>query len=65
MTEGLFWLICYMDDDAINWNEEWEIYYLFAKSDSISHKDAWTRFAQSEKSVFGSSNMIIFHVDVL
>lgn len=52
MTEGLFWLICQMDGDAIKWSEDWEIYQLFAKSDSISHKDAWAQFAQNEDKRF-------------
>lgn len=48
MREGLFWLICHIDGDAIDWSEEWELYRLFAKSDSISHRDAWAQFAQKE-----------------
>lgn len=47
MTEGLFWLICHMDDDAIDWTENWEIYHLFVRSDALSHKDAWSQFAQN------------------
>ena len=43
MMEGLFWLICCMSDVGIDWDEDWEIYPLFAKSDSISHKDAWAQ----------------------
>lgn len=52
MTEGLFWLICHMNSNEIDWDEEWKIYYLFAKSDSISHKDAWAQFAKSEDKHF-------------
>lgn len=52
MTEGLFWLICSMTGGEIDWNEDWEIYRLFAKSDSISHKDAWAQFAQHEEKRF-------------
>ncbi|MEQ2594534.1 hypothetical protein AAAU22_02505 [[Clostridium] symbiosum] len=52
MTEGLFWLVCSMSGDAIDWSEDWEIYHLFAKSDSISHKDAWAQFAQNENKHF-------------
>lgn len=52
MKEGLFWLICHMNGDAIDWSENWEIYRLFAKSDSISHKDAWAQFAQTEEKRF-------------
>lgn len=52
MREGLLWLICHMDGDAIDWNEDWEIYCLFAKSDAISHKDAWAQFAQKEEKRF-------------
>lgn len=33
-------------------NEDWEIYYLFAKSDSISHKDAWVQFVQNKDKLF-------------
>lgn len=46
MREGLFWVICHFEVDAIDWSREWELYHLFAKSDSISHKDAWTQFAK-------------------
>lgn len=49
MMEGLFWLVCHMDGDVIDWNEDWEIYHLFAKSDAISHKDAWLQFAQNRR----------------
>lgn len=47
MSEGLFWLICHMDSDAIDWSENWEIYHLFVRSDALSHKDAWLQFAQN------------------
>lgn len=33
--EGLFWLVCHMDGDVIDWNEDWEIYHIFIKSDAI------------------------------
>ena len=46
MTEGLFWLICSMTDVGIDWCEGWEIFHLFAKSDSISHKDVWAQIVQ-------------------
>lgn len=52
MREGLFWLICHMDEEAIDWSENWEIYHLFAKSDSISHKDAWEQIVQKEEKHF-------------
>lgn len=52
MTEGLFWIICHMKGDVIDWTEEWEIYHLFAKSNSISHKDAWVQFAKKEEKHF-------------
>ncbi|MCR1908562.1 hypothetical protein QMP28_09885 [[Clostridium] symbiosum] len=52
MMEGLFWLVCHMDGDTIDWNEDWEIYHLFAKSDAISHKDAWMQFAQNTEKRF-------------
>lgn len=41
-----------MNDESINWGENWKIYHLFAKSDSISHKEAWTQFAQNENKCF-------------
>lgn len=47
MTEGLFWLICQMDGDAIDGDENWEIYHQFVKSDTISHKDAWRQFVKN------------------
>ncbi len=46
MTEGLFWLICSMSDDSIDWDADWELYHMFAKSDSISHKDAWAQIEE-------------------
>lgn len=52
MKEGLFWLICHMGGKTIDWNEDWEIYHLFAKSDAISYKDAWRQFAQSTEKRF-------------
>ena len=52
MKEGMFWLICNMSETAINWNEVWELYTVFAKSDSISHKDAWRQVAQNENEQF-------------
>lgn len=52
MREGLFWLICHRNGDAVDWDEEWELYHLFAKSNSISHKDAWSQFAQKEEKRF-------------
>lgn len=52
MTEGLFWLVCHMNGDAIDWSENWEIYHLFAQSDSISHKDAWEQFVQNDNQHF-------------
>ena len=41
MVEGLFWLICTMSGSGVDWGADWEILHLFAKSNSISHKDAW------------------------
>jgi len=52
MKEGMFWLICNMSETAINWNEGWELYIIFAKSDSISHKDAWCQIGQKENEQF-------------
>ena len=52
MNEGLFWVICSMVDDAIDWDVEWSLYHLYAKSDSISHKDAWTQIVQPENKEF-------------
>ena len=52
MKEGMFWLICNMSETAINWSEGWELYTIFAKSDSISHKDAWSQIAQRENKQF-------------
>jgi len=46
MTEGVFWLICSMTDGGIDWGDDWEVFHLFAKSDSISHKDAWAQIVQ-------------------
>ena len=46
MTEGLFWLICNMSDNGIDWGEGWEVLHLFAQSDSISHKDARAQIVQ-------------------
>ncbi len=46
MTEGLFWLICAMTDGQIDWSADWELFHLFAKSDSISHKDAWAQIEE-------------------
>jgi hypothetical protein len=54
--EGLFWIICSMTEDEINWSEEWELYHIFAKSDSISHKDAWAQIAQRDKKRFRQVN---------
>jgi len=52
VTEGLFWIICSMNDSDIDWNESWELYHLFIRSDSISHKDAWTQLAKSSDKRF-------------
>lgn len=52
LTEGLFWLICQMDGGEIDWDEGWQLYHLFAKSDSISHKDAWAQIARREEKRF-------------
>ena len=52
MTEGLFWIICSMNDSDIDWNESWELCPLFAKSYSISHKDAWAQLAKSSDKRF-------------
>ena len=49
MTEGLFWVICSMSENEIIWNEDWELYHIFVKSDSVSHKDAWKQIAQREE----------------
>ena len=48
MKEGLFWVICNMSGGAIHWDEEWELCYLFIKSDAISHKDAWKQVQHKE-----------------
>ena len=48
MKEGMFWLICNMSETAINWSEGWELFTIFAKGNSISHKDAWRLTAQKE-----------------
>ena len=52
MTEGLFWLICGMSGCEIDWSGGWELYTLFAKSDSISHKDAWAQIVQQKEKRF-------------
>jgi len=52
MTEGLFWLICGMSDYGIDWGDDWEVLHLFAKSDSISHKEAWAQIVQREEKRF-------------
>jgi len=41
-----------MSETAINWSEEWVLYTIFAKSDSINHKDAWCKIAQKERECF-------------
>ena len=46
MSEGLFWVICTMTDTAIDWEDSWELLPLFAKSDAISHEDAWALMVQ-------------------
>ena len=52
MREGLFWLICSMSADGIDWSEDWELYHLYAPSDSISHKDAWRQIVQRDEKRF-------------
>jgi hypothetical protein len=67
MTEGLFWVICSMPGGEIDWSEGWELYTLFAKSDSISHKDAWAqivrnadrRFRQHEFNYYPRGRVVI------
>ena len=67
MTEGLFWLICGMSDCGIDWGEDWEVFHLFAKSDSISHKDAWAqivvcgdkRFRQYEYNYYPRGRVVV------
>ena len=62
MTEGLFWLICHMDDDAIDWTENWEIYHLFVRSDAIKMRGRNLRKTQT--SVFAVSHIITIRADV-
>ena len=44
MSEGLFWVICDMSDNKINWGEDWSLYVVhFIDGSNTSHKNAWAR----------------------
>jgi hypothetical protein len=50
--EGLFWVICSMSDDSIDWSGDWELYHIFVPSDAMSHKDAWAEIARRDEKRF-------------
>jgi hypothetical protein len=67
MNEGLFWVICTMSENSIDWNEDWELYTIFVQSNSISHEVAWNEIAKKSlkwKIFCDTTITIIIRVDV-